>query len=577
MASARIYLTDNIYIPGGSSGPVADFYIDPRMVTYTNGSSNVSEATGWRRSTSEYVDTYDKNRRWRYKHVYYTPAVPADGWSEPLGTLTFRFPNAAVRLSDGRKYTLKVDFITCWAYNGDDSGSDRDISIVALDDNDSPDSECRGFWIQSLVIGNGPGNNAAAVSVTVRFSIVNDSGTTQSGTFFYPLTDIDATLDATNKNLPPYGPGNPSPYDPCQRYSEGIEILSNCTRIYAGQPSDLILWHGPGCTTSNLVNNISSGTSFDYTTNVAGSGLWFQSSLQGPARSVSIAALFTSGAQIQWRGSNCGTLIQGENMLTTIEYDGNAPAEQLSNVPGNQYKARGHSITLSSQVPTRTVSGVRYIFKGWSKTQSGSVAYQPGGTFTEDNVNGSIKLYAIWEPAYLITLNLQGGYAWINNKWDSTSPIGDWVPGGSSYTPGYTLQRLGYTFGGWSTAAGGSAYPFPVQNVTGPMTFYAIWTKKTYTVTFRDGYTSTASNPDADVLKRVTVSYGGSVSSTEVPVPGQTYSGRVFKKPGMYSFEGWAGSWTNVTSDRDVIALWEFTPIWVIRNGKWVKYRPVEP
>lgn len=566
MASATMHIVSDIYAPSS----LATFYIDPSKVTWSNGTSNVGSAAGWNvvsDSSTNPLYLYIGQDAYRYSHAYYVH-IPPGGWApDPFGTLTFRFPDAAVKVATGDRYTLKVDFVTGWAFNGDNDHG-RDIGIITLS-NDNDSIPFKGFWVNAMVIGNqGGANNHCAVSITIRLSIVNSAGTTQSGTFYYPFTGLNSVYD-----VPTVGPGEKKPNGD---YAESAEILSNCTQIYAETNSKLSLWYGPSGSKSRADVSGLNGQSFSYTSGVAGSGLWFcnNSDNMGVSdTSVGIVGLFSSGAQIQWRGSDCGTHIRGESMLTTIKYDGNAPAgATTSNVPGNQYKAKKHDLTLSSQVPTCTGSGRRYTFKGWSKTESGSVAYQPGGTFTEDNVNGSITLYAIWEPAYLITLNLQGGYAWINNKWDSTSPIGDWVPGGSSYTPGYTLQRLGYTFGGWSTTAGGSPYQFPVQNVTGPMTFYAIWTKKSFQVRFHDGYT--AGN---DVIKTVTVSYGGSVPSTEVPVPGQTYSGRVFKKPGMYSFEGWAGSWTNVTSDRDVIALWEFTPIWVKKNNKWVKYKPVEP
>lgn len=65
-----------------------------------------------------------------------------------------------------------------------------------------------------------------------------------------------------------------------------------------------------------------------------------------------------------------------------------------SGAPSEQTKTYGVNLTLSSTSPTRT----NYNFKGWAKSSGGSVAYQPGGTYSS---NASVTLYAVWEIAYL--------------------------------------------------------------------------------------------------------------------------------------------------------------------------------
>lgn len=74
----------------------------------------------------------------------------------------------------------------------------------------------------------------------------------------------------------------------------------------------------------------------------------------------------------------------------TLSYDANGG----SGAPGNQTKTYGVNLTLSDTIPTRT----DYNFKGWATSASGSVAYQPGGTYT---ANAAVTLYAIWELAYI--------------------------------------------------------------------------------------------------------------------------------------------------------------------------------
>jgi uncharacterized repeat protein (TIGR02543 family) len=79
---------------------------------------------------------------------------------------------------------------------------------------------------------------------------------------------------------------------------------------------------------------------------------------------------------------------------TPITYTVSYNANGGSGAPANQTKTYGANLTLSSTKPTRT----NYNFKGWATSASGSVAYQPGGTYSN---NAAITLYAIWELAYI--------------------------------------------------------------------------------------------------------------------------------------------------------------------------------
>lgn len=68
-----------------------------------------------------------------------------------------------------------------------------------------------------------------------------------------------------------------------------------------------------------------------------------------------------------------------------VKYDANGG----SGAPSTQTKTEGDTLTLSSQIPTR--SG--YTFEGWSTSSNGSVQYSPGGRYTLDQ---NITLYAVW-------------------------------------------------------------------------------------------------------------------------------------------------------------------------------------
>lgn len=111
----------------------------------------------------------------------------------------------------------------------------------------------------------------------------------------------------------------------------------------------------------------------------------------------------------------------------TITYNANGG----SGGPTSQTKTHGQALVLSTSKPTRA----NYTFLGWSTASNGSVAYSPGGSYT-DNVG--VILYAVWASSYqkpLIwsltasrcnssgTVTDDGTYAVINFKWSSTLSV----------------------------------------------------------------------------------------------------------------------------------------------------------
>lgn len=90
----------------------------------------------------------------------------------------------------------------------------------------------------------------------------------------------------------------------------------------------------------------------------------------------------------------------------TVTYNANGG----SGAPASQIKTAGTTLMLSSVNPTRE----GYSFKGWATSAAGSVAYQPGSSFTTD---ADTILYAVWEQNVVTTepqiivenLNTQAG------------------------------------------------------------------------------------------------------------------------------------------------------------------------
>ena len=109
----------------------------------------------------------------------------------------------------------------------------------------------------------------------------------------------------------------------------------------------------------------------------------------------------------------------------TVSYNGNG--DGVTNVPGNQTKTYGTTLTLSSTNPTRA----NYTFKGWGTSAGATtVAYAPGASYTK---NEKLTLYAIWELGYTKPRiknfsyikqdaygnpNENGEYASISFEWD---------------------------------------------------------------------------------------------------------------------------------------------------------------
>lgn len=143
----------------------------------------------------------------------------------------------------------------------------------------------------------------------------------------------------------------------------------------------------------------------------------------------------------------------------TVSYNANGG----SGAPGNQTKWYGSNLTLSSTKPTRT----GHTFNGWATSASGSVAYQPGATYT---ANASVTLYAKWTAyTYTVSYNANGGSG---------------APGNQTKTYGVNLTlsstkptKANYNFKGWSTSANGSVVYAPGATYTNnsAVTLYAVW------------------------------------------------------------------------------------------------------
>ncbi len=159
-----------------------------------------------------------------------------------------------------------------------------------------------------------------------------------------------------------------------------------------------------------------------------------------------------------------------------------------------------------------------YTFAGWYADKACTDAY----TFTTMPAT-DMTLYAKWSAnSYTITFESNGGSAVapITQNYNTT------------VTAPTAPAKTGCTFGGWYTDAALTKVFFfntmPAENVT----LYAKWNQL-------EGYTVTFCDHDGTVIKEIIVPIGGSVAAEDIP-DAPEHDG--------YRFDGWQGSYENVTA-----------------------------
>jgi len=197
---------------------------------------------------------------------------------------------------------------------------------------------------------------------------------------------------------------------------------------------------------------------------------------------------------------------------------------------------------LPATEPTRP----GYTFAGWSTAQGGG-----GSPFTATTqVTASIEVFAQWTvKSYTVTFNKNTTDAGSTDASPLTKTV-TWPATTVGTLPATEPTRTGYTFAGWDTAQGGGGSAFTATTqVTEPITVYAQWTIKSYTITFNKNNTdegSTDANPSTK-----TANHGATMSLPAEP----TRSG--------YAFAGWdtaqgggGSSFTATTPVTATITVW---------------------
>lgn len=210
---------------------------------------------------------------------------------------------------------------------------------------------------------------------------------------------------------------------------------------------------------------------------------------------------------------------------------------------------------------------------------------------SHDTMSSSITIYAKW--TYNIRMYGNGGLLWLPTfpEIDGVieSKISDLLVKEHNvpitfpdYVIDYDASASGSEVGdkdgqsrdfvNWNSKQNGSGVSYPkiyTYNVNDSAKFYAQWKTKIFKVVFRDGYGSDSSG----IIATFNVPYGGSVSEAQVQALG-------IPKRNGYTFSGWRGSYTSVKSDVTVVAVWNFSPVWIyvsdVMGGHWQGYEPEE-
>ena len=241
----------------------------------------------------------------------------------------------------------------------------------------------------------------------------------------------------------------------------------------------------------------------------------------------------------QWKSSNITVSFNANGGEGTME-----PQEGRVNI----------DLSLNANVFTRD----KYLFTGWNTQKDGSgTAYDDAATIPGTDIKDDITLYAQWEKAITVIFDPNGATGGVME-----------VQYGAFNTPlelkanGYT--REDYNFDGWNTKADGSGTDYkdkatiPASAMTGDITLYAQWEKKTYTVIYNKNASDATGTMNPDVFDK---DKDAKLSANQ------------FKRAD-YIFTGWnteAKGTGTAYKDKDTISAGKITEEETILYAQWVQ------
>jgi len=216
-----------------------------------------------------------------------------------------------------------------------------------------------------------------------------------------------------------------------------------------------------------------------------------------------------------------------------LTYDGNGNTGGVVPARPADYASGTQVTVLGNPVPPNSLVQIGYQFTGWNTAPNGSgTSYVGGDTFT---ITQDTTLYAQWTPAAPVTLSYSG-----NGNTTGSVPA---IPTNYAYgttvvvlgnTGSPPLEKTGYQFTGWNTAANGSGTSYVVNNIfniTQNTTLYAQWTSTVALTYYGNGNTNTSVLPPTDTNSPYVV-------GSTVTVLGNPISPNSLLRTG-YQFAGW--------------------------------------
>ena len=203
--------------------------------------------------------------------------------------------------------------------------------------------------------------------------------------------------------------------------------------------------------------------------------------------------------------------------LLQVIYNGNGATGGSAPVDSNQYASSATAVVLANPAQSGfSLSGNNLV--GWTLNSGGTgQVYQAGNSLQLGSA--SVTLYAKWSKIqYTVTYYPNGGTGSVPTDL-TTYTIGESVPIYGNTGP---LSRIGYSFAGWgynSTETdqifqSGQGYTVGANNVT----FYAVWSANTYTVTYDSngatGSPSKATDSYTTASTAITLATVGSMAKT---------------------------------------------------------------
>lgn len=394
-------------------------------------------------------------------------------WTNFSGTMSFTWPNRAVG-SDGTTYDVRVTISDVAVYASQTTSN----KVVIIISNASLD----GAGANALWIGGPTANvtvnsstddaysyKALKMNVGVTF-LRHGTETAVSGTNAMYFGDIDMR-GYTGK----YTTGT---------YCEQWKVSSGRLSDYYATSDTYLKSDGTTVWGSKAV-----------TTQTARAGFWVLSQASGStyyyACSYGCSRLFGTPPA----SSLTYTLTIDPNGGSYTYEDGKGTSVTTRTL---RYRATSYHSIDSSTSPTTTRA--HYTLAGWYSAKSGgTLVYDSKGQCANEGFwwygnkyvhAGNLTVYARWTPyTWYVKFNANGGTGTMANEtmtYDTAQNL-----------TANAFTRMGYDFKGWATTAGGSvayADKASVKNLTGTnggvVNLYAVWAKKTYSVTY-DGNGST--------------------------------------------------------------------------------------